>query len=84
MEPFDKAWIAVLVVGAAALVVGTIGLDPAGIATAVPAFAGIDVIALQVLEDLSRLLDKIADFLSQLNRVVSEFAQLFGEGGGEG
>lgn len=45
--------------------------------------AGTDTIALQVLEDLTQLLDRVADFLTQLNRVLSEFAQLFGEGGGD-
>ena len=79
----------VAVVAAAAIVTTVAIASPVGVEqwTALatgPALAGIDTVVLQVLENLTDLLDRVADFLTQLNRVLSEFAQLFGGGGGGG
>jgi hypothetical protein len=55
--------------------------------TAVPSAAtDAPSMQIQILDSLTDLLDTIADFLHQLNRVLNEFAQLFGgegEGGGD-
>ncbi|PSQ22259.1 hypothetical protein BRD01_09935 [Halobacteriales archaeon QS_8_65_32] len=73
---------------AAVALLAVIGVEPVTALTtgtgleSVP--AGLDAVALQIdlLGWLTRVLDRIADFLNQLNRVLSEFARLFGEGGG--
>lgn len=64
----------------AAVVVSVIAVGPAVAVPAQPGVSGIEPIAMQVLENLTRLLDRVADFLTQLNRVLSELAQLFGAG----
>ena len=79
----------VAVVAAAAIVTtvaiaSAVGVEQWAALTTGPALAGIDTVVLQVLENLTDLLDRVADFLTKLNRVLSEFARLFGEGGGGG
>lgn len=82
----EAAVVAAMTVAAVALV-GWVGVDPVAGTTAGlahPASAGSDVIVIQVLENLTRLLDRVADFLNQLDRVLSEFVQLFGGSGSGG
>jgi len=69
------------VIGPSALAV-----DPVGTSSIAPVLADLAATLLQVelIEQLTRSLDRIADLLAQLDRVLSEFAQLFGEGGKAG
>lgn len=70
------------------LIVGTVmALVAAPAAMATPeAVADEGGVAIQTGEDVEGILDRIADILAELNRVMSELSQLFGEGeeGGEG
>jgi len=89
MRSFVQASAVRVAVVAAATIVTTVaiassvGIEQWATLTTGPTLAGTDTIALQVLENLTQLLDRVADFLTQLNRVLGEFAQLFGEGGGD-
>lgn len=86
MRRFDRACTAGFAIVTAAIVASVVGIDFAGVASVVPAFVGTEIAALQVelLERLTRILDRIADLLAQVNRVLRQFARLFGKGGGGG
>lgn len=75
-----------LIVGAiVAIVVAPVAMVTPGLAPSGSVAAG-DSVAIQGGGDITGLLDRIADILSELNRVLRELSQLSGggEGGGEG